>query len=129
MPGSRSVWGCLGAILGFILCLVVALAVWLSGWPNNQSPPLVAELVRRHQSGAPGNEQFNTELARRFPPGSPEESLRSELLREGFHHADGRNYVVTWSHFICTGEAAVSWTADRQGRIAALHGTYSHECG
>jgi hypothetical protein len=80
---------------------------------------------------------FLEKLSTRFPVGSPEEPLLTELLREGF--LPGSTWTATnrsvsyedtnrpWLNF-CDEEASVSWSVDSMGRITKLDANHWQTC-
>jgi hypothetical protein len=108
--------------------LWVATASW-----RIAEPALIKNLP--DAGGSRHNAQFSLRLARRFPVGSSEQLLATELRREGFSLIDRDRPTSTqrdakWHRdgFPCVSDAEVSWTADRNGRIATIDGMYGYVC-
>jgi len=96
-------------------------------------PALIQNLP--DDGGSRQNAEFRLRLARRFPVGSREQSLATELRREGFSLIDRDRPASTYHEakwhrdgFPCVGDAEVRWTVDRNGRIATIDGMYGYAC-
>ncbi len=113
----------------------VATGSWLwittADW-RKPTPELARNLP--DAGGSRQNHAFTIRLASRFPVGSSAAALVAELQDEGFSldsqtaadvmrraywHRDGMP---------CVDDAEVSWTADANGRVATIDGSYGYAC-
>jgi hypothetical protein len=97
------------------------------------SVPLTTDL---HGKWAAVSREFNRRVTSRFPVGSSESKMTSELRREGFSRDDW-NYANAQGDegkamrredgFPCAQAAYVYWRADDKGRLAAIRGVFQEE--
>jgi hypothetical protein len=100
-----------------------------SSQPNRPPAPLTAGL-----GGGPWSEitaRFDARLHKRFPAGTTESALTSELAHEGFRQTDWGGATGTEHQaerredtFACNIAARVFWRADAAGRVQSLRGEY-----
>jgi hypothetical protein len=124
---------------------------------NGHPPPIVAEqFVEARKLKAPEiSGKLTAQLLRDFPPGTPEESLKSTLLGQGFKplpppRADcvapgqtppfrqtfrpcpvgDRGWIVAyhWAIAVCGYSITVRWSADDERKIAGLNAVFDARC-
>ena len=76
-------------------------------------------------------EELDSPVERRFPLGSSEKDLASELRREGFSRQDWEpsidlehEAIRDESDWVCNISAPVFWRANAEGRLTAIRGEY-----
>lgn len=128
MRFGRIVLYALGGGIALIVAAIAAVMIRpeiLAGAP----PKIAAGIAFDPDRETDSAHAFDARLRSRFPPGTPEDALRAELELEGFVHDehDLRSWNYTWG-FPCGNWLSATWTADRQGRIARVEGSYSYRC-
>ena len=118
-----------------LLALSIA-GAWLwvatSSW-RIAEPALIQNLP--DAGGSRHNAPFTLRLKGRFPVGSSEQSLATQLRSEGFSLMDPGwpadvHHHAKWHRdgFPCVSDAEVRWTVDGSGRIATIDGVYGYAC-
>lgn len=117
------------------LIAIVLFCGW-SAWrcsPYAPLPPIARDLP---SDFAKGERVFAARVAARYPLGSPEQFIRSDLRRQGFnidkaHPSRGpRKWEARVSRFNgCGGtEWIIKWRADLQGRLSEVRTIYGATC-
>ena len=107
----------------------------LSGCFANEPPPALGKDIEGGIQQV--SSTFDQRLKQRFPVGSDESALRTELAAEGFHIVDRddaqtrqvHRYSADYSNanLVCREHWWVYWTADT-GKITSINGDYSSVC-
>jgi hypothetical protein len=77
--------------------------------------------------GLIGSVEFDDRVKARFPTGSLERDVMTELRREGFSTEEGRA-VREEQRPPCKKIAVVQWQVDAAGRLTAISGAYITSC-
>jgi hypothetical protein len=68
-------------------------------------------------------------LAERFPPGTPDAAIETELKRQGFEVLSGANTAtISWDSFPCAYKLDAKWTLDAAGKVTSTSGASSNAC-
>jgi len=84
-------------------------------------------------SGLPNNVHdaqmvFDTRVKSLFPAGSDPETLRAELLKQGFQFSNTQNLATLEAHeFPCLDSWRISWSTDT-GKIVSVRGDFRETC-
>jgi hypothetical protein len=111
-------------VLGGVLLGLIGVAVLRLVSVPARVPVLVAGLDGDLQSR---NDGIDRRMRAKFPAGSAETALVSELAHEGFERGGGR--VMRWRSAAapCLDDVTISWEA-AGGRIVSTAASYFHAC-
>jgi len=119
-----------GAIGAAAVTVAVALASWFHGTLVEQQPALIRDLPTQTDQITPA---FTERLRARFPVGSAESVLIQELSAEKFRPEwilpnQTRIAVFTASQLVCRNDWRVFWSADQDGKITMINGSFGAIC-
>lgn len=115
----------------FVSVIGTLLAATTIEW-SKPEVPLTSGLMARGDPAALASDRFDLRVRQRFPVGSEEHAMATELLREGFGQSDFGG-VTGAEHqafrdspraFILD-TATIFWRSDAAGRIVAIRGVYT----
>ena len=121
------------AIVAAIVAVSVMGTIFVTALQPTPSVPLTADLSG---AGDTASKEFNRRIVTRFPVGSSEAAMTTELRYEGFVRDDWSYAnpdkdealaVRRESIFPCANVAYVSWRASANGRLTAIRGDYGVE--
>jgi hypothetical protein len=125
---ARPSWW-LVAILLVVTAFLTAGGVLLAVWVRANDPDLPPLLTNLGGTWDEASATFTTRLRHRYPPGTPETRLRTDLAVDGFRLTwrqpyNGYEADLQWTQFPCGMRASVTWRTDMHRRITDVRSRY-----